>query len=453
MADQSPTTAPPNPDDRLITASESAQAASELQAFKALEGRAARRKRSQRLRIAIIIVVVVFVIGGGYMLLKKRFAPQQEVPVVTDVVFRGNYSDSIRASGNLKAYEQVTITPEVDGTIAELHIAEGDTVEAGQLLFTIDNPDLDKAITQAQRGVDSANLALRGAQNSRNEAGAAVDKAWADYQNVKKAYEESLLLDPEDPLLLLAPTQESVDMAYELYKNTQSMLDAAKLNLENAQMGVSDAQTFLNQAIEMAEKRKVYSPISGQVVVMNLERGMRLSTLATSGRSPVQIADVSKMRMTVSINELDILNISPGMKAQVNVNALFDYVAEAEVLRVASTSGSGDYYYYGPGGGLVTYEVDLVIPSPDPRLKIGMSAEAEIVTEFIENVLLVNSMAIQGYGEFSYLVVLDAEGSERQVTVTVIANNYSVAVIEGDIKEGDEVVIRTGGGMGGGSIR
>jgi len=456
MAEQDPTGTPPKTEERVYTQQESAQAAAELQAYKALEGRSARRKRTKNLRIAIIVVVATITVVLGLVFLKSLAKPQiPTMPPPIDYVTRGDFVDSIQASGNLVANEQVTITPEVDGTVAELYIQEGDTVEKGQLLFTLDNPMLDQSIIQAQRGVDSANLSLRGAQTARNDAGAAADRTWQQYQLVKQAYEDSLLIVPEPGQTMPEgiPTEADVEMAYQSYRAAQMALESSKLSLESAQMSVSDANRMLRDAIETAGKRNVYSPISGQVVVMNLERGMKLSSLMSTGKVAAQIADVSQMRMTISISEIDILSISPGMKAVVSVDAIPGYRTDAEVLRVASTSGGGSdmmYYGYG-GGGLVYYSVELQIPSPDPRLKIGMSAGAEIISQRMNNVLMVTSMAVQFDGESSYVEVYEDDGSTRIVIVEVLATSTSQVVIAGDVKDGDKVILNfMGGGMGGG---
>ena len=448
MAERNPLEIPPVAESRVYTQQESAQAASELQAFKALESRSARRKRAKRRRILIIIALAIFVIGIGTFLLRGFLSPpQKNLPQATDFVYRGDYIDSIRATGNLAAYEQVTITPEVDGTVSELFVSEGDTVELGQPLFTIDNPDLDKAITTAQRGVDSANLNLRSAQAARDDAGSAANRAWADYVATKKAYEDSKLLAPDDPRLERAPTQADVDAAYEMYRKSNSAIEGADIAVDSAYMGITDAQAALDAAIARADKRKVYSPISGLVVVNNIERGTKLSTLAATGQVPMQVADISQMRMTISVNEIDILNVKPGMQAVVNVEALTGYSTDAEVLRVASTSGSGtETYYGGRGGGLVNYEVDLLVKKPDPKLKIGMSAEAEIIVKKIDNVLLVKSMAINDAGDHSYLQVKNEDGTFREVRVKVVASNNSLTAIEGDVRVGDEVLISVGSG-------
>jgi HlyD family secretion protein len=450
---------PPEAEDRVYTQQESAQAASELRAYKALEGRSSKRKRAGRLRVIIGVTVGVTILGVVAMLLKNALNPPlPALPQPSDVVQRSDFVDSISATGNLAAYEQVTITPEVDGTVAELFVAEGDSVQAGQLLFTLENPDLDRAITMAQRGLDSANINLRSVQSMRTDAGRAADNAWVVYSDTKWAYELSLTLAPDDPWLTEAPTQADVDRAYEAYRQSLSAVESAKLSVESAQMGVSDAQLSLDQAIAMAEKRKVYTPISGLVVLNNIERGTKLSTLASTGKVPMQVADVSRMRMTISINEIDILGIRPGMQALVSVDALEGYVTDAEVLRVASTSGSGeDVMYYGGGGGLVYYQVDLLIKEPDPRLKIGMSANAQIIFLKLEDVLLVNSMAIQSDGPRSFVLVMEEDGSNREVDVVIIASSSSITVVEGDLEAGDQVLLTIGynGGQspGGGVIR
>jgi HlyD family secretion protein len=454
MTDKDSIGAPPNPDEKIITQAESAQAAAELQAFKALESRNTKKKRSRRTRIIIAVVLIGVFLFSAYKLITNYFAPKVEVPVVTDTVTRGVYTESISASGNLMAFEQVTITPEVDGTVAELFVSEGDTVTRGQLLFTIDNPQLDQAITMAKRAVDTANLSLRGAQQSRNDAGSDVDRAWADYQAAKKALEDFQQLDlttidPDDPRLLQPPTQEAVDLAYRAYLTSQQVLESSKISLESAQMSVADAKRALDEAYQTAEKRNVYSTIDGQVVVMNLERGLKLSTLVTGGKVAMQVADVSRMRLSISINEIDILQVKPGMSAIVYIGALPGYMVEAKVQRVASTSGSSSDYYYGPGG-LVTYGVDLVIDNPDPRLKIGMSADAEITTLSFEDVLLVNSMAIQETGTYSYVMVIDQDtGEAKEVTVRVVAMGYPQSVIESDEIHENDVVIVSGSGAGG----
>jgi len=433
-------------DSREYTQQEITQAASELQAFKALEGRSSKHKRTRRRRVVISILAVLLALIIGVVVLGSILGnPGQGGTQATALVTRGDFVDSIDVSGNLAAFEQVTITPEIEGTVSQLYVSEGDAVEAGQLLFTLDNPDLDQAVTRAQLGVDSANLNLSSAQTALNDAVWAQGRAWENYLAVRDAYENPAPPPAGDELPSSPPlTQADVDQAYDVYRQSTSAVTSAELALAGASLGVTDANAALAAAVAILDGRNIHSPISGLVVLCNIERGTKLSTLAVAGQVPMQIAQNGQMHMTVSVNEIDILGVEPGMSALITVNALQGYSTEAEVLRVASTSGATEEFYFGGGGGLVTYKVELLIKNPDPKLKIGMSADAKIVLQKLEKVLMVNAMAIQDAGAYNYLLVLDENGSVREVRVKLVASSNALAVIEGDIREGDEVLLDTG---------
>ena len=73
------------------------------------------------------------------------------------------------------------VTPEVDGTIASVLVTEGQKVNKGDLLFTIKNDSLDKAVREAEQTLQSANDSVAKAQREVNSASAARDDAWARY--------------------------------------------------------------------------------------------------------------------------------------------------------------------------------------------------------------------------------------------------------------------------------
>ncbi|MCL2150763.1 MAG: biotin/lipoyl-binding protein [Coriobacteriia bacterium] len=171
----------PKVEQRVLSPQDSLQAASELQAFKALKSRSERRRRNLLLRIMVASLIITGVLFVGWLILRGLMPDTPTVMQPTDFVYRGDFSNSIQGNGNLLPLEQVTINPEIDGVVVELYVSEGDSVEAGQLLFTLDNPDLDTAIAMAERGVESARLGLRSAQANRDEAGNYVDQTYAAY--------------------------------------------------------------------------------------------------------------------------------------------------------------------------------------------------------------------------------------------------------------------------------
>jgi HlyD family secretion protein len=454
-----------------ITAEEASQAAAELQAFRTLETRSSRKKRNRVLRITLIVVGAVALVALAVFLIGRMLFPSDTgvQEAVTGTVEQGTYLEEITGNGVLAPFESVAVTPEIDGTIAELKVAEGDMVTAGQLLFTIDSPDLDSQIAAAQRGVDSANLNVSGAVTGRDEATRAADAAYTSYTSLKATVDwgRQAAQAAGEPFDEMA-AQQQLDAAWQQYEASKSQISSAKQQVAAANLQLADAQAALDAAWKNGEKRSVYAPITGQVVTLNLERGMKLSTQASSGQAPLRIADLSKMKVTLNINELDIIKLRVDQVATVSFDAVADLTSEAKVSRISTVSAAGATAQESMGGsggsGIVTFPVEMIIENPDSRLKIGMSAQAGIVIKRLENVLIVPALALQGDGDQVTLQVKGEDGSFAPVEVKVLERNDSTAAIEGltagAIKAGDEVKLEAtvttssgqGGAMMGGSV-
>ena len=123
----------------IITPEEASQAAAELQAFKTLESRSSRKKRNKAVRIALIVVAVLVVVIVGIIALRAVLMPADtgEQNIVTGAVERGTYLDEVSGNGTLAPYEAVVVTPEIDGTIAELKGAEGDIILFSDEMHTL----------------------------------------------------------------------------------------------------------------------------------------------------------------------------------------------------------------------------------------------------------------------------------------------------------------------------
>jgi RND family efflux transporter MFP subunit len=519
---QSQLNVPPDPTTLVLTAdaaqagklgrhgatadADSAQAASELQAFKALETRSSRKRKSKRRRTIIIVAAILIAVTAAYFGINSLLAPKAtEVAQATATVTRGNFVDVIESSGAISPAEQMTINPEIDGTVGELNVEEGSEVQKGDLLFTIENSDLDRQVESAQRGVDNAwisyNSAISAKDTAQQQASSAYDtwvaakaaagesvdnsggsgiglgsvegsdsggdgdgssdggsnpESWptdgsglhteSNLEPLAASHLEPLTTPGLQPLAASvdpAAQQQAIDAAWEQYLAAKSQVTSAQAQIDSAWLQVEEAESNLEAAKEQADKRQVHAPISGQVVVLNIERGTKLSSLAQSGQAPLQIADMSAMAVEVNINEIDILKIAVGQEATLTFDAIDGYTARAKVSRIASTSTGDASSALGASSGIVTYPVKLLIEEPDPRLRIGMSASADITVGNMDNVLMVNSMAVyeMADGNGKYVLRIGADGSTEQIAVKVLGGNDSTTVIEGAVKAGDEVVL------------
>lgn len=377
---------------------------SDEEAYAKLKAKRAERRRKKLIRrgiavgvvgaIALIAIVATLVINAQ---------PQGASEPVTDMVTEGTFSTTVEAKGQLKPISSSVVSPSVDGTVDSINVQAGQSVNEGDVLMTIKNDELDRNVAEAQRAVAAAQEDLANAQK-------AVASAQA------------------------TPTTD-VDGASAVAAGASA--GSADTNaVSAAQRSLASAQANLDQANAKAASRTVTAPSSGSIVALNAKvgatvtGGMIMGESDTSGgKQCMQIADLSKMKVTVQVGEKDIVKIAVGQSANVTYPAFPDIVSQGTVTAIASVANSDSS---SGSGGSVTFNVDILIEAPDARLKPGMTAEVSVVTEQLDDVVMVPTMALMTEdGEHYYVnVATDDEGKQsRRVKVTVVTQNDNEAVV------------------------
>lgn len=378
-----------------------------------------RRARRRKKLIAGGIVGVIVLVGAvawGISRFTGNAGGGDSPQLMTTFVDRGDFTEAVETSGAVKPVTSVVVNPEVGGTIESVNVAEGDTVQEGDVLLTVKNDELDKAIRDAEMGVRNAKLGVSQAQSA--------------YATTLEAY-NTVVETPDD--------KGSVE-----YKRGAEGrdVDSAAFAVESANNSLSDAQEAYSIAVANAEKRTVRAPKGGSVVAMNAQVGASTDSAANAG-GLIQIADLSQMTVKVQVNEVDISKVSVGQMAKVTFSALPGVELDAQVTRIATVAGSGEDSS-GHGGGVVTYDVSLLIPQPAAELKPGMTASVQIMLQSVPDTLMVplSCVAMDEAGGSYVMVVTDYEtGAAERRSVSVRASNQTTAAIEGDVDEGDKVLL------------
>ena len=405
---------------------------SDDEAYAKLKSKRAERRRKKLVRRGIAAGIV-----GGIILIAiivsvvLNSQPQSAGEPVTDMVMEGTFTTTVEAKGQLKPISASVVSPSVDGTVASINVQAGQSVNEGDVLMTIKNDELDNAVAEAQRAVAAAQEDLKNAQ--------------------------------------AAPTSDADGAT----ASTDATANANASAVTSAQRNLASAQATLDQANDKAAERTVKAPSSGSIVELNAKvgatvtGGMVMGEGDTSGgKQCMQIADLSKMKVTVQVGEKDIAKIAVGQSANVTYPAFPDIVSQGTVTAIASVANS---VAANGGGGSVTFNVDILIEAPDSRLKPGMTAEVSVVTEQLDDVVMVPTMALMTEdGEHYYVnVAADDEGKEtRRVKVTVVTQNDNEAVVgktqvkrdeQGNeinpdvpvtkLRDGDTIVMDTDAGM------
>ena len=148
----------------------------------------------------IIVIIIIFaLIGGGYFEYKKITSTSAETRYVLAAVQKGTLINSISASGQVSALNQLDIKPNVSGDVVSVNVKNGQEVKAGTLIAQIDTNDAQKAVSSAETDLETANLQLEKllsppdeltllqAENSLTQAKQSEQSA---EDNLKKGYEE-----------------------------------------------------------------------------------------------------------------------------------------------------------------------------------------------------------------------------------------------------------------------
>ncbi len=411
-------------------------------AYETLAKNKKAKRRKRIITIAVLLALVIgaiafFVVGGKSEDPMKAMAKSAfQNPVL---VRKGEFEATVGGSGKAAPVSESVVSPEVAGIIENLTVVQGQEVKEGDPLFTLKNDKLDTAVRDAQEKLSTAERARDRAQEKVDKAYRNINEADAEAQRAWDAANASGEWDNYNESALRTTIRTAEDAR-----------DEAEHAREDADTELEKARTALEEAQKEADKRVIKAPVSGSVVAVNAKNGQSVGGAAggtsesgASSNAPlVQIADTSQMKVAVQINEVDIEQVAVGQTARVLFQAFNDFAIEASVQSIAtvatgtSSSSSGS----DAAGGVVTYEVDLVVPNKDNQIKPGMTATISIVTKSLDDAIIAPASAVFGVdlGDPYVLKITDAENQAyEKVPVKVVEESATEIALDGDIAEGD----------------
>lgn len=292
---------------------------------------------------------------------------------------------TVTATGTLAARDDVPISAEATGRVAEVLVTVGDRVSEGELLVRLDD--------------ELAGLALR-------QAEAQLLAAQADLADAERAYERSRVLLDEGDI-----SQAEFDGADLRFK-------ASKSAFLSAQAGHASAERQLrNTAIE--------SPIDGTVAFVQAEPGH----LINIGAPVAHVVNTSTLEIEIGLTEEQAVEVRPGRKA---------------VVRARSLPGrefTGRIEYVGPRADdrTKTFPARVVLRNGDRTLKAGMVVEVTIATrQYDDAIVIVRDWVVDRYGEPAVYVVVDSLAELRRVKLGQVLGDR--VVVDDGLVAGEKLV-------------
>ena len=386
-----------------------------------------------KLNLKIIIPVAVIVIAALVVAKKKGWIGEgaDTVAVETGYAHRRTVVESVTASGKIQPEVEVKMSPEVSGEIIEVNVVDGQQVLEGDILVKI-NPDLyESAITRARAAVNSSRAVL--AQSS-----VALDEAKKLWARNKVLFEKGAISEQE-------------------YDAAQRAISVAELQEESAKYQLQSAEANLDEAYKNLKRTTIIAPINGTVTQLDVELGERVVGTATmTGTEMLRIADLNTMEVLVEVNENDIVKITKGDTAIIEVDAFLGNSFRGVVSEIANSAKLA----LGASPDQVTnFEVKIrmingsfatLVPDyGENPFRPGMTATVEIITNKMRDALVVPIQAVTVRSDtssnaVSYERVLSEDVDESfEVVFTPDGMKAGLLVVESGIQD-DEFIIVTG---------
>ncbi|MFZ0545258.1 MAG: efflux RND transporter periplasmic adaptor subunit [Candidatus Promineifilaceae bacterium] len=303
-------------------------------------------------------------------------------------------------------------------------------------------PLLGTAEEQARANLEvaEANLATAQAQLDALLAGPNQDAVSGAQANVSASVAQQNNAQAQLDLLLLGSSNSQIAQAEASLAQAEANHAALLAGADEEQIAIAQAQ--VNQAeISLAEAQDnlanatLTAPFDGVITAVNVAEGELASGVI------VEMVDTNSLEVVLSVDEIDVGNLAVGQKAIVTLETWPDTEIDSEVVSIAPYANTG------PDSAVVTYEVHLTLGQTDLPIRVGMTANASLITANRENVLLVPNAAInadRANGTYSVnLVTTDASGSQTvsEVPVTIGLRDSQYTQITDGLQVGDEVAI------------
>ena len=457
--------------------------------------------QKQALHWVLPVLITALILAGC----TGQNATATQTTTGTGAVTQVSLVTTVEATGSISPRQVASVNWATSGTIATADVQLGQKVAAGDVLMTLDPNSLPNslvlsqlnlaemtspnAIAAAQKAVIDAQSAVNDAQVARNNLDyknqGAIDDAYAAYviaqqrfDKAQETYNSVSQLPENDPnramwyqnLYAAKVAMDSAKYKYNSYSGTPTAFKVEKSDntLTLAQYTLEEAQNYLNALTG----KEVAANATGQALLKLKETRMAVDSLnlrapfagivgaiydqpgivVANGHASMVLVDRSKLYVTVSLTETDVVKLSAGNTATIVVDALPDLKLTGHVVTIDPMGVANQ--------GVVYYSVIVELDQSSDQIPLNSTASVTIQIGDPQLGLAVPVTAIQSdtNGEYVSIMVNGVSQRVNVVSGRILADD--TVVITGDVKVGDQVLLvqqsttssQTTGRVGGGFL-
>jgi len=362
----------------------------------------------------LLVLLIIFAA------VKARKKPKGE-EVEIEKVERRDIREVVSASGKIFPETEVKISSDVSGEIVELYVDEGDSVKAGQVLARIDPEAYASAVESASAGVSSSRSELARSKSGIDNARAQVEQIKSQVDNARRIHERNQKLRTEGVISAqdLETSEANLTQLEANLRSAEANLRSAQQGAKSAEYNVASSQAGLKEIRTNLNRTTIIAPTAGIVSKLNVEKGERVvGTIQMTGTEMMRIANFNSMEVQVEVSENDILRVSLGDTADIEVDAYLDEKFKGIVTEIGSSAISTN----------VTQEMQLT---------------SDQVTNFIVKIRILP----ESYANLAHQTMPFRPGMSASVDINTHTESNTIAIPiqavttreKDDVKEGEEV--------------
>jgi len=288
---------------------------------------------------------------------------------------RGEIDDVVEATGTINAVITVQVGSQVSGSIAKLNADFNSRVRKGDVVALIDPALFKGALLQATADLENARANLVAARANLEKAKAGLVQTKADYDRAVQLTKDGVM------------SEQQLDLAKSNYQAADATVGGAEANITQAQAQVSQKQAAVAVAQTNLDYTVIKSPIDGTVVARNVDVGQ---TVAASLQAPTIFTiaqDLKKMWVYAKTDESDVGNIKIGKPVTFKVDAFPKDTFHGLVSQVRMNATTVQ--------SVVTYDTIIEFANPELKLFPGMTAYVTIPVDTVKNALKLPNTALR----------------------------------------------------------
>jgi len=326
--------------------------------------------------------------------------------------------------GTLNGYEQVTITPKVEGRVKVIHFDIGDRVTPGTVLLEIDDTDYQLALAEAERALQQELAKLGTQELPREEFNVeslpSVVRAGLLVRNAQQKYERQQRLASAR-----ASSGEAFEQAETELRVAEAHLLQSRLDAQSTLAAVRHKQAVVGQAQQKLADTRVVAPRIPQLpgvdtqptkyVVSNRTTAVGEMVRAFPSTAVMELVLDDSLKLKATVPERYMSQINVDQKVSVQVDAWPNEVFPARVTRIYPTVNPENR----------TFEIEALVPNQDHRLMHGGFAKAAIVTQQNDRALIVPLQSLVSFAGITKVFRLhDGRAEEVKVKVGVRGDEW-----------------------------